>query len=471
MVNKVSSVVKVIYLLAFVLPFLGSTPFCYSQEIDVLSSLKTLPSFVQSAPNATLYEMKDSKYYTPSCDKRELFDVSTLTQKRVRKPTELEVINIVNMHKVAEFDSYVVKVKDKYYLISSTDIGDNTWLENLNKNLMNEYARLKDSVSHYTPTSVYQQLLNLTLSRIRTSEDSLSFLKQNTESVLASKARVLAKHRIQKNLLKYKERREKYSTWVSSLPSFVQKDAEILVIPNNTISVGYFGACEYLMSFINMSANKTIKYLTWSGVVKNAVGDYISCEVRHTSSFSGKYTGPCGPLSSDSAEWSGVLFNTSADMMVLTSVKIIYTDGSSVTIGRKSLDYLTNIPQEMFYDELGLTDYDFGYNYEGLDNLDNETKNELLLSKYRLRDEFEKDIERQVRTVSAYKSMEYILTKKKDDSYAVYTYLQDSAPLILTDDPSFIRVTQDYHAALMNYNKAKRNLTSFEKKYFGFLEE
>ena len=426
--------------------------------------------FIEIAPNATLYEIKNVGSYSFPMNKRVSFDVSSFKHKRVKKPTQYEIVDITNINRVAEYDAYVVKIKDKHYLVSSSDVVDNTYLDNKSACVQRLYQNLKDSVDHCSPSKVFDGLMDMVDAKIKTCSDSAMFLRFNKEKIFESWARRDALADVEDDIKRYKARRENYFNWVSTLPVSVQKDAKILAIPESYIDAGYVGLCGYAMRFINMS-KKTIKYLTWSGRVKNAVGDYISCEVRHTSSFSGKYTGPCYSLCDDFAEWDGVLYNGSADQMILSSVKIIYTDGSSATIGKQSLDYLTNIPQEVFRVEgYSFFGYMMGSSDEEDVDIDVKIKDELFLSKSRYERELQDDMRKQHDLERNYKDVKKVLQDNRYSSSVLSTYLRSGNVFrALSSDRELIRAVENYRNTLDKSDKIEKSLTDFEMKYFGFL--
>lgn len=442
---------------------------CFSQDYTV--PLIKQQVFIETKPHAVLYELKNVSSSSFPMSTRVSYDVSSLKQKKVKRPTQYEVVDITNIHKVPEYDAYVVKIKEKYYLVGSSDIADNSYLDRKSKSLMSLHESLKDSVERCSPWTAYYEMMGMVDSRIKRCADSIIFLQTNQEAIFESKARNEAQAYVEESLLKYKERRESYYNWVSTLPASVQKDAKILAIPESYIEGGYTSLCGYQMRILNMS-KKTIKYLTWSGKVKNAVGDYISCEVRHISSFSGKYTGPCHPYCDDFATWDAVLFNASADEMVLTSVKVIYTDGSSVTIGKQSLDYITNIPREVFFNsKYSFLGYDMGSLYEDDVDIDVVTKDKLFLSRSSYERELREELTKQRELERNYKDAKKIISDNRYNSSTLATYLRGGSVFkALSNDREFIRAVDNYRITYVRKDKMSDSLADFEKKYFGFLK-
>ncbi|MCQ2278591.1 MAG: hypothetical protein MJZ62_04745 [Bacteroidales bacterium] len=100
------------------------------------------------------------------------------------------------------------------------------------------------------------------------------------------------------------------------------------------------GGRDVHFNFKNKS-DKTIKYLTFEVYFYNAVDDLVYCEIRNYCSFRGKYTGPVKPQGhSDGGYWDCVIYNYQAKRIVLTSIDIEYTDGSSLHINKEELKYI-----------------------------------------------------------------------------------------------------------------------------------
>ncbi len=317
---------------------------CYSQEAGI--------GYIETKPDVFLYDIPSNTTVLSCVSKRDVFDIQDLIiVRKLKKPTLLKVMGFTNLQsKSPLYDAYVVEFSGKNYFVQSSDIVDNSLLEKRNKDIFVEYEILKDSVDRFSMAGyAYRQMDSLIDSKIEYYQNRYALYETHVDSLVEQRTKESIFQDIQDDISLCQSRREKYAKWISTVPSSVQKDANILAIISNEISVGYHGLCTYRMMFINLS-NKTIKYLTWNGKVKNAVDDYISCEIHRTSVFSGKYTGPCKPFQIESAEWEPVLFNPSAQTMVLTSIKIDYTDGTSRVIGKPSLDVISTIPNEALDD-------------------------------------------------------------------------------------------------------------------------
>lgn len=448
-----------------VILFMGITMSSRSQQITEKISKHV---YVETLPNAVLYFLKD--YRVPSSPKRASYDVACLKSKKIKKSTNYEVVEVTNINKVAEYDAYILNIKGKHYIISASDIANNSFLNDKNNDLTTHHQRMIDSVAMYSPSASKDNLMSIVNSRSKMYSDSIYYLQQNKDVIFENRAREDAISYIEENKQRSKERRKKYYDWVSTLPKSVQKDAKLLAIPKSSVVGGYYSLCGFQMYILNMS-QKTIKYLMWNGRIKNPVGDYISCEIHHTSSFSGRYTGPCPPFSDAFASWDTVIFNSDADEMVLTSVKIIYTDGSTATIGKQSLDYITNVPREIFTGNAIGYDMSSYYEDDSEVKLEVKIKDNLLLNNSKYERELNEQTSILWKMECSYNAVRRILSENGFSSSMLTNYLNYGEELrILNADKEFIQAFKKHINILDRYKKASQKLSEFEDTYYGFIK-
>lgn len=79
-------------------------------------------------------------------------------------------------------------------------------------------------------------------------------------------------------------------------------------------------------------SDKTIKYLCWTGIAINAVGDSVDCEARGYYSFNGKDTGPVKKGQTSGGVWDCAWYNYSARKLKITEISIEYMDGTSIVL-------------------------------------------------------------------------------------------------------------------------------------------
>lgn len=88
------------------------------------------------------------------------------------------------------------------------------------------------------------------------------------------------------------------------------------------------------------TSDKTIKYLTWTGLAYNAVGDSVSCEIRRRYYFNGQDTGPIRPGKSGGGVWECPWYNWSAKKLKIVEIEIEYTDGIITRIRPEEMKYV-----------------------------------------------------------------------------------------------------------------------------------
>lgn len=95
--------------------------------------------------------------------------------------------------------------------------------------------------------------------------------------------------------------------------------------------------------FVNKHPTKTIKYLYVSVYPYNKVGDMMDCDIRGYSRYTCEATGPFKPgkgiNSSSNWWWPNAWYNWNITKIELSGVRIVYTDGTSVTLSSSELKY------------------------------------------------------------------------------------------------------------------------------------
>ena len=97
------------------------------------------------------------------------------------------------------------------------------------------------------------------------------------------------------------------------------------------ISTGFYNASE-----------KTIKYITFSYVAYNRVGDVVSCTVKKQSIVKGKITGPLEVNKDSWVEFENMLCNNTISEIKIKEVVVQYMDNSIETIAGADLKCIYN---------------------------------------------------------------------------------------------------------------------------------
>jgi len=127
----------------------------------------------------------------------------------------------------------------------------------------------------------------------------------------------------------------------------VKKEVDEVVLVKKRISINYvniidinsLGGVNFGISWRYFDKSKVIKYIYFTVVPFNAVGDRQSGEIGGHSTFTGQVTGPIhGSFNFESSVWKNAWYNNSIRCIKLTKVRVEYTDGSTYT-------YLNELPK------------------------------------------------------------------------------------------------------------------------------
>lgn len=340
-------------------------------------------AIISTTPEASIYPVPKGMYY-PSTT-RSVYDyIAKERAKRVSKPQDLQVICLTNCTPSVEYDTYVVSFKGKHYYVPISSVSDNHIIDAVNHSLSEEFEQKTNAVKYNEKRhkEAFEMIIKGIDRQIEINNQHMDEIERNADSLEFE----FIKREVARDIKEKREKRDRYYSWIKNLPKTIQPAAKKLAITNSYFEGGYAGAFDYCMSFVNWS-DKTIKYLYWTGKVKNSVGDYISCQVRKQSTFTGRYVGPAASLCREFSSWDNIIFNGEAEEMVLTSVRILYTDGSSYSIDQASLKYITSIPSDV----IDKWDLVFDSSYEGLSEEELKAPWVLESSRSEFRHELEKE--------------------------------------------------------------------------------
>lgn len=256
--------------------------------------------------------------------------------KKISKPTDLVVTGFIKTAKHINYDLYCVLYNGKLYFAYPSDVIDNTLIEEKNRQIEEHYSHLLEDLA--SKQSEFDKLIAKKESEIEVALQEVQRRKDNYEALVDSLYNEMATNKLG-------PMKEAYARWYDGLSPSAKKAANIVAITKSTLySPNSAGGCDYNMEFTNNS-NKTIKYLYWYGNVYNAVGDKVECVIKDTYSFVGRFTGPYGPGESGGSMWECIIYNRSAKEMRISSIKVNYTDGTSVSISQKDVAEIIGAPE------------------------------------------------------------------------------------------------------------------------------
>ena len=308
-------------------------------------------TWITTTPNAELYELPytydltDGETSYP--ETRGLINVDGRKIKRVKNPQQMRVLRLTNTRKQHDFNAYIVEYKEKYWVIYSSDVQDNSLLHNANTRVAQKRADLcaKHHIANCRLDSLNHRVDSLVCYYKQECTDSLNYYKELKTKLPA----------IRDSLVLVVQAQEQarldnlYNDWYKNQPVSTQKAAQAIAITEAELwEPNSAGGCDYCFYYSNKSTKK-IKYLYWTGTVYNAVNDPVYCEIRRTSTFSGKDTGPIASGESGGGCWDCIIYNYSADTLRLSNINIIYMDGSSINIAASDIRRLISAPSTDVY--------------------------------------------------------------------------------------------------------------------------
>lgn len=323
----------------------------YPQAESKVTYIKDSDKFVVSLPKTTIYQLPGKPVFYEwrvgyNGDMRYVVDYSDYKTKTLKKPQSLLVRGFANRNKQLEYDTYVVEFKGVLYFLPSEWAEDNSLIDSVNTSLREEYGAL---LSRHK--EVESELNSLVAKHTQESEAMCAYHRGQIEVLPAVIDSVKAQAKADYKALE----QQMYDKWYNTLPQSTRKAySKISITEAQLSSPNSAAGCDYTFTYINNSS-KTIKYLYWEGSFYNAVNDPVYCEIRDYGTFKGKDTGPVEPGESGGGVWDCVIYNWSAEYVKLSSVTIIYMDGTQTTIGAGDLKRLATQPSSWdFYTEYGL---------------------------------------------------------------------------------------------------------------------
>ena len=287
---------------------------------------------IMIAKGAALYPISDWKMTNLQKDIRDgnrtvmTFSNSERPTK-LRRNTEMPIIRLINMVKGLEFDSYVVEYNGAYYVVSATDALDNSYLTEVNNYLKErrDFAKIANSEKAKMLPSVNAELQDSILA-LRNRNTALS-KRINEEIEDATKDLTLEQEDAVLELMNSLKGEDE--SWYKKQSAAARKAIDAIEIFHFTLTkANSVGGHDAIFSFSNNTLKK-IKYIDLTAKVKNAVDDYVSCDIRRTDTFKGRITGPLG-FGSNEQVWENVIYNWSGSKIELIAMTITYMDGTTL---------------------------------------------------------------------------------------------------------------------------------------------
>lgn len=109
-------------------------------------------------------------------------------------------------------------------------------------------------------------------------------------------------------------------------------------------------------SFYN-AGEKRIKYLIFSYLPFNQVGDVVACTISKKSEVNAKITGPIEAKRKQNVGWEHLWYNSTVSKVLITKIHIQYMDGTEELIDCKDIISMDD-PKSTYYHEVGRLEID-----------------------------------------------------------------------------------------------------------------
>jgi hypothetical protein len=282
----------------------------------------------------------------------------------VNKNKKWYIVKFINVGEKLEkyYNAIIISktqnIKNKVYVVMYDDLGYYKYLiDDVNNKIKEKYDSnndkirlLKDSLILVEKTYMEDTLSN----NIKYKNRSLEFItyyekrkKQLIDSVIFSQQK-------QKEKI-YNELSQKLKTFTKHI-NITRSE---LYYPNSA------GGCDVCFHYINTS-NKKIKYLYFRNNFYNRVDDKVSCEIYGFNFKKCEDVGMIDPGESGGGTWENVIYNYSANYLTITSINIIYSDGTVYNISLTKNEYTKLIRYFDFINRIN-DNIEKSFNNSGLD--------------------------------------------------------------------------------------------------------
>lgn len=286
--------------------------------------------------------------------------ISNSPQCILKKSKALEVLAVVYNDNIFNCNYYKVKYKGDVFFLNKDDVTDNSLIDDTHKSIILNYKKYQeDSLTYNLLKDIDKSKFYENNHRQYQIDSSKYAVKYDSIMVVISKHqnRLDSLNTIKESLADsiLLEKNKEYAAIIGKTPRLDGLGKVIDIYSLNLSSPNSAAGCDVELYYTNNSP-KTIKYLIWRGTIYNAVNDPVFCEIRNTSSFSGKDTGPIESGRNGGGIWENVIYNYSAKEIRLNSIHIDYMDGSSYNFNftqaeSKNLNYKFKYKQQLSLDK------------------------------------------------------------------------------------------------------------------------
>ena len=300
---------------------------------------------VRSLPGATLTELTTHESYVveSSLNYSRTSEAVTASGKQVRlkKVAELPLVGVFRSDRNGDFDTFVVTYKGKDYAIAPDQTENVSLVEKKKLSIKGFHESYKKDVEQAARafTARLEELRDRCAFRYDSLELAIKELEYERDSEIeqeriksyakADSLEKAAQVRLEKELADWQVTRDR---WERNLSPAARKAVNAVIIAGPWLSeANSAGGHDASIVYYNTS-KKTIKYFKWTMRCKNAVNDYVKCEIRGSRPMILNDTGPIEPGEKGGGTWENVIYNWTAVSAVLSGITITYMDGTTVSL-------------------------------------------------------------------------------------------------------------------------------------------
>ncbi|MFI3141425.1 MAG: hypothetical protein R3Y27_03835 [Clostridia bacterium] len=273
--------------------------------------------------------------------------VDELDEKTLNQLDELGTLEQAQLDYI---DVQIAYVEEKIDDIGEVGLSSTTKINTARSKYDALDADLQESVSNFTVLEEAEETYSeLEVQQVIDAIDDIGTVSLDSSSKISSAKSLYsdltsAQKKLVSNYDELTDAQDVYDELVDA-----KEIAELEALSESTLKITRFdyssfntnGAVSVYINFTNKS-DKTIKYITFYGSFYNSVGDVIEVDYGYDEVIGMQATGPYATgegLSGTNWSW-GKYYSWSIDSLVLTKVKIEYTDGSIIYFYEDEVQYL-----------------------------------------------------------------------------------------------------------------------------------
>ena len=246
------------------------------------------------------------------------------------------------------YNAFIVADGSKHYVITRDDAVDASALDTWNASFETRHQALVCDVE--SAADAYIRALDV---QYNEAKDFIDRFNEASELALSTAAKrrdsiMNVAQTVRDSLVQVQEEinAKAFNKWKQGLSASTRAAIDkVIILSGGLSSPNSAGGCDATVVYANRT-DDVIKYISWTGRAKNAVGDYVRNEIGGGTTFKGRLTGPIEPGEINSATWDCIIYNVTADELVLTSATVTFMNGKVLNLTQADLKAMENMPSK-----------------------------------------------------------------------------------------------------------------------------